>query len=87
MTGHTCNVCAGAKQCAYTESVLAAGLQDAYNDMIQMFIHCTEAFSVDQVLGPVCAQMASHQDNKQLACKAHPCCIACMHSVCAVSGI
>ena len=61
-----------------------AGLQDAYDGMIQMFIYCEEAFPVDQVLGPACAQMANHQDNAKLACKADP--LLCA-SVCTMSAV
>ena len=43
---------------ARTNYVLAAGLQDAYNDLFQMFVHCDAAYPVDEVLGPACVQMA-----------------------------
>ena len=53
--------------CDNTKYVLAAGLQDAYSDLFQMFTHCQGAFPVNEVLGPACVQMASPQDNIKLA--------------------
>ena len=58
-------------ECACTDYVLAAGLRDAYSDLIHMFIQQKEAFPVEQVLAPACAQMASRQDNAKLARMAH----------------
>ena len=52
--------------------MLAAGLQDAYDDLIQMFMQRKRAFPVEQVLAPVCVQMASPQDSTKLARKAEP---------------
>ncbi|DBB08013.1 TPA: hypothetical protein ACH3X3_009387 [Trebouxia sp. C0006] len=43
------------------------GLQDAYSDLIHMFIQQQEAFPLEQVLAPACAQMASPQDHAKLA--------------------
>ncbi len=58
-------------ECACTDYVLAAGLQDAYSDLMQKFIQQKEAFPVEQVLAPACAQMASRQDSAKLARMAH----------------
>ncbi|KAL0031805.1 hypothetical protein WJX79_008400 [Trebouxia sp. C0005] len=43
------------------------GLRDAYSDLTYMFIQQKEAFPVEQVLAPACAQMTSRQDNAKLA--------------------
>ena len=58
-------------ECACTDYVLAVGLRDAYSDLVQKFIQQKEAFPVEQVLAPACAQMASRQDNAKLARMAH----------------
>ena len=52
--------------------MLATGLQDAYDGLIQMFIQRKRAFPVEQVLAPVCVQMASPQDRTKIARKADP---------------
>jgi len=50
---------------------LAVGSRDTYSDLVQKFIQEKEAFPVEQVLAPACAQMASRQDNAKLARMAH----------------
>ena len=52
--------------------MLTAGLQDAYDDLIQIFIQRERAFRVEEVLAPVCVQMASPQDSTKLAREADP---------------
>ena len=71
MHGRTHDVAQLQSECACIDYVLAAGLQDAYSDLIQKFIQQKEAFPVEQVLAPACAQMASRQDNAKLARMAH----------------
>ena len=60
-------VCRVANGCACKGYALAAGLQDAYDDMIEMFTHFQEAFPIAEVLGPACVQMANPKDIIKLA--------------------
>ena len=50
--------------------MLTAGLQDAYDELMQMFIQREHAFSVEEVLAAVCVQMASPQNSPKLTRKA-----------------
>lgn len=55
------------KYSAHTCYELAAGLQDAYDDLVEMFTHRQEDFPVAEVLGPVCVQMTNPKDDIKLA--------------------
>ena len=55
------------KYSAHTCYELAAGLQDAYDDLVKMFTHRQEDFPVAEVLGPVCVQMTNPKDDIKLA--------------------